>query len=434
MGNYKIIRLAGMHSKAAMDSLYSKHPGLENASYARQQQALFENAYMYSDSFSKEMRKLGHWAEEIVHDVKPLQMKWMEERGVKVDVDDWQSNIILAQLEYFRPDIVFFQDIHALSYELKSSLKKRIPSIKKIIIFRGFPGVDHKLFKELALADLLLVGSPILVDKCQAQGLKPHLMYHYFDSSIIHQLEKESLATPSIDFSFVGSSGYGYEAHRDRYHMLLELLQKTKIELWIDEPHERMTIKSCLAKGIKFGFNLFGLETLKTLRTYPVWPGKICKFLDESIEQKLFAQEPNQDHFRPASKPLRRLFPSRCKAPLFGLDMFRVLQQSKVVLNKHSMPAQGTVDNIRLFQATGVGSCLLTDTGSNMVDLFEPDREVVTYSGFEECLEKYRYLLENEKVASQISVAGQKRTLKDHTSAVRCSKMNELIEKMMSIG
>ena len=74
---------------------------------------------------------------------------------------------------------------------------------------------------------------------------------------------------------------------------------------------------------------------------------------------------------------------------------------------------------------------MLTDTGSNMRELFEPDREVVTYSSFDECLEKSSYLLNHEPVMREIALAGQRRTLRDHSSAVRFRQINSLIEEAM---
>ena len=86
---------------------------------------------------------------------------------------------------------------------------------------------------------------------------------------------------------------------------------------------------------------------------------------------------------------------------------------------------------MRMFQATGVGTCLLTDTGRNMADLFEEDHEVVTYSSIEECIEKVNYLLEHDDVRRQIATAGQKRTLRDHTVMNRCQQIDEILQKML---
>ncbi len=82
---------------------------------------------------------------------------------------------------------------------------------------------------------------------------------------------------------------------------------------------------------------------------------------------------------------------------------------------------------MRLFEATGVGSCLLTDWKNNLSDLFEPDAEVVAYRNAEECIEKAEYLLRHEGERQKIAAAGQCRTLRDHTFARRAEQLDQLI-------
>ncbi len=127
------------------------------------------------------------------------------------------------------------------------------------------------------------------------------------------------------------------------------------------------------------------------------------------------------------SRTLAEEFPSRCRFPLFGLDYYELLSQSDVVFNIHSKQSQDTVDNMKMFEATGVGACLLTDTGRNMKDLFEEDFEVVTYRSADEAIEKAKYLIENPEKARDIAVAGRTKTLSCHTMHHRCEEINEII-------
>src|SRR3989338_4809198 len=89
------------------------------------------------------------------------------------------------------------------------------------------------------------------------------------------------------------------------------------------------------------------------------------------------------------------------------------------------------VGNMRMFEATGVGCCLLTDTGKNLTNLFEKDREVVTYTSIEECIEKVCFLIEHDIVRREIAIAGQKRTLRDHTVMNRAIQINEILQKRL---
>jgi spore maturation protein CgeB len=86
---------------------------------------------------------------------------------------------------------------------------------------------------------------------------------------------------------------------------------------------------------------------------------------------------------------------------------------------------------MRLFEATGVGTCLLTDWKDNLPKLFEPEKEVVTYKSVEECIEKVKWLLDHPQEREAIAKAGQARTLKDHTFAQRAIQLDEIIKRQL---
>jgi spore maturation protein CgeB len=99
--------------------------------------------------------------------------------------------------------------------------------------------------------------------------------------------------------------------------------------------------------------------------------------------------------------------------------MYKVLSNSRISLNTHIDVAGSFAANMRLFEATGVGSCLVTDYKSNLADFFKIDEEVVTYKSASECISKIKFLLSNENERKKIAIAGQKRTLSDHTYSNR---------------
>lgn len=108
--------------------------------------------------------------------------------------------------------------------------------------------------------------------------------------------------------------------------------------------------------------------------------------------------------------------------------MLSVLSCAKVGLNFHIDAAGRYAGNIRLYEVTGVGSCLLTDEKENLHQLFERDTEVVTYKSADECLEKAKWLLEHPKEREAIAKAGQARTLRDHTYEKRAAQLDNIIK------
>jgi spore maturation protein CgeB len=112
---------------------------------------------------------------------------------------------------------------------------------------------------------------------------------------------------------------------------------------------------------------------------------------------------------------------------VYGLEMFQTLRDSRVTFNNHIDLSAASASNMRLFESTGVGTCLLTDRKPNLPSLFEPDREVVAYGSTEECVEKVRWLLEHEAEREEIARAGQARVLREHTFAHRAPRLDALI-------
>jgi len=436
MQNCKIVRIAGLHYLAPVIALYGEYPELRSAAYLEQQELLFQNVYAYSNSFAKSMQALGYDAHEIIYDLEILQKSWARENGAEYTAKNWQHAIVLSQIKMLKPEVIYFQDIASLPYAIISNLKTIFPFIKLIIIFRGYPGnLNDIVIQTLSAADILLGGSPVVVEKCKRMGLNPYLLYHGFDESILGKLRVYGKKNhqPQYDFSFVGSSGYGYGyGHHSRYWELLELIKHTDIELWLYEP----TIKRPYLLRVDFNLrylvaaflNLFSIETLNRVSARNFIPSKIKNVINGIVKNK--KKQLENKAIKPPAAPINKLFPTRCHAAVHGIDMYEILRQSKVTYNRHSNAASGTVDNLRLFQATGVGTCLLTDTGVNLPDLFEPEREVVTYNSVAECIEKVKYLLQHENLRQQIAQAGQRRTLRDHTILSRCQQIDEIIQRM----
>jgi hypothetical protein len=121
----------------------------------------------------------------------------------------------------------------------------------------------------------------------------------------------------------------------------------------------------------------------------------------------------------PADSPIRKQY----RGEAWGLDMFRVLHGSRLALNRHIDVAGDNANNLRLYEATGVGALLVTDAKRNLGELFEQGREVVTYENGDELVERVRYYLEHDDERQAIARAGQARTLREHTYAQRMEEL-----------
>lgn len=111
-------------------------------------------------------------------------------------------------------------------------------------------------------------------------------------------------------------------------------------------------------------------------------------------------------------------------------DIFRIYGCSKIVFNltvNNNDSEKKRQMKLRIFEAVCSGSFLLTEYIDGIEDLFELDKEIVTFETKEEALEKICYYLQNETEREKIAEAGHKRFLKNHTSKIRLTEiLNQL--------
>lgn len=126
---------------------------------------------------------------------------------------------------------------------------------------------------------------------------------------------------------------------------------------------------------------------------------------------------------------LRRFY----RGEAWGLDMYRVLASARIVVNRHGEIAGRYANNMRMYEATGMGAMLVTEARDNLPDLFEPGREVVTYRSGDarDLAEKVTYYLAHEEERAAIARAGQARTLWDHTYDARMREVSAALERRL---
>jgi len=132
----------------------------------------------------------------------------------------------------------------------------------------------------------------------------------------------------------------------------------------------------------------------------------------------------------PRRSPIR----NRYRGEAWGVGMYRILQRSRITVNAHAEFNGPYANNMRLYEATGVGTLLVTDRKVNLGEMFEVGKEVLAYATPEECLDLIRYYLSHEEERAAIAKAGQERTLHEHTYRLRLVELMAIIGKYLRRG
>ena len=376
---------------------------------------------------SNALRKLGYEVIDIVPDVKQLQLKWADEKGCKIDSKNWYLDALKYQITSERPEVVFFQHGIPFSSNYLREIRARNSFVKLVIVHTGYLGsVD-----QMDGVDVVFCATPSLVKRYCKLGLKSQLLYHYFDTDLIGMLPDHN---QEFVFTFLGASGYGTGfAHADRYWILRKLLEETCLEEWLWEgTGEKLNkkFKGYIWDTLKGIFKKFPVKVLEGLRiTRNI---KLDRLLDQVIYENLAQQK----KLRLPDQSLLSLFPLKVHPPLSGLDYLRTIKSSRISFHSKGVSLvnnweveSGDIGAVRLFEVTGLGSCLLCDSGKNMRDLFDEGEEIVVYHDSVDAVKKAKYLIENPKIAEKIALAGKIRTLNNHTASNRAPIIHEWIKR-----
>jgi spore maturation protein CgeB len=124
--------------------------------------------------------------------------------------------------------------------------------------------------------------------------------------------------------------------------------------------------------------------------------------------------------------------PARYQGEVWGIEMYRIIKRSKITFNMHIAEAENLAGNMRMYEATGLGSLLISDFKSNTDEIFIGGREAVYYHSVDEAIEKIRYYLNHEDERMRIAGAGQKRTLNDYSFGQNSSQMLGYFKKYLN--
>jgi hypothetical protein len=245
---------------------YRRQPGLENAPYATQMAARNASLFGVADFYSKNFAALGHPAAEIHVNNPWLQAAWAREHGLAIEPPEppgavgrkappaWlqrvvtplkpilrplarkvglsprlntqAENILLAQIEEFRPDVVLNQD----TFHVDTRLIRRIKGIGNPILI-GQVGIEPSRGEGWTVYHLMMSQLSATVNLFRSLGVRSEVNHLAFEPAILDTLPKAPSA--DIDVSFVGTVSVD---HRQRTALLEAVAERYDLKLFGSRP------------------------------------------------------------------------------------------------------------------------------------------------------------------------------------------------------
>jgi spore maturation protein CgeB len=342
-----------------IDELHRADPALAEASYDDQLTARNATFFGVGNAYARALRARGHEAHDIHVNNAAMQAAWLTEHGGRGAVHPPTRHLgRRRRVPWPRPGPSRTWLLRVLAAQIEALRPD-------VILNHDISWFAPEDLRRVAGAEVTLVGQ-------HAAPPYPDRSYRAYDLVVsswpptIERMRRQGIRAEHL--------GLGFDPH------VLEV---------VGRPERDIPLSFVGSIGALHGERTAFLETL--CATFPA--------------TQIFG--PSVDAVPPAS-PIRACY----RGPAFGVDMFRVLARSRATLNHHGFP-EPHANNMRLFEATGAGSLLLTDAKPDLDRYFEDGREVLTYSDLEGCVALVGRTVDDPQRA--VAEAGQRRTLAEHT-------------------
>jgi hypothetical protein len=289
-----------------------------------------------------------------------MQRQWARENGMKERAS--LEEILLAQIERHRTEI--FYNLDPVRYP-SSFLRKLPASVKKTCCWRAAPSRNA----DLAAYGAVLGNFPSILNSWRSKGCRAELFFPAVDP----KMEAYGHGDRPIDVLFVG----GYSRHHSARAKILE----------------QVASRAATRRVV-----------------YCLDPSRLTMLAESQIGRLL----PLQKHRRP--KAIAEI----AKPPVFGLQLYEMIGNSKIVLNGAIDMAVNDRGNMRCFEAMGCGALLISDTG-NYPPGIEAGATMLTYECAEHAPELISACLDDWSRSEEMAERGRRRVsaLYDKDSQLR---------------
>jgi hypothetical protein len=362
---------------AFVEAHYAARPGLASEPYTTQLASLLSRSFGTGDAYSRNLKLAGHEAAEVIVSCAPLQSRWAAEHGL-----GWRARVaglgrghLATRARRGMLRRVAAAQVEAFAPDVVYVQDTSFFSPAELDAFRragrfvagqlASPAPPLELLRGY---DLIVTSFPHFVERFVADGIDSAYLPLAFDEAVLDRLRAEGVDPDPA----------------------------------APRPHEVAFVGGVDPRVHGAGTEL--LERVGAAAPIEVWG------------------------YGAAALPAGSVLRARHHGAAWGLDMYKVLAESRVVLNRHIDVAEDYANNMRLFEATGAGALLLTDAKRNLGDLFSTGDEVLVYRDVDDLVAQLRVLGSDRDRRLAIAAAGHARTLRDHTYRRRMVALAQLLE------
>lgn len=371
---------------------------LRRASYSTQMQARNDSLFGVADFYSRNFKAHGHEAAEVHVNNYWMQHAWAREHGMK--------------LPQPRPDVgpvLRHTGLSARTIRMAKSLAR--PLVRRIRPWR-MQGWETSILD----AQIEQFDPQVILNQSMEYVRSDYLMRHRKTGRVI----VGQIAAPRPEGEDYRVYDLVISSLRNFVRWFAERGIRSRWNQLAFEPHVLEAMAPPPERDIPLSFvgslspdhrnRIAWLEALSRHTPLQVWGNGIERLSRQS--------------------PLHKLY----RGEAWGRSMYDVLCRSKITLNHHIDLAEGWANNMRLYEATGMGALLLTDRQRNLNDIYRDGEEVVSYQTAEDCAATIKSLLGADAQRGAIAKAGQQRAISTNNYYRRTGEILDHIQELYPHG
>jgi hypothetical protein len=374
--------------------LYGAGRVLREASYDTQLRARNESLFGVADFYSRNFHAQGHDAMEVHVNNRWLQYAWMQEHGLRISEpeDDGKDLAAPSRLSHMlrplkpmlRPLVGHLRPYRFPEWEaevLAAQVKAFAPDL---ILNQAMDYVRSPVLKRLRRPGRVIAGQ-IAAPRPEGET------YDVYD-----------LVVSSLPGFVQWFNDHGIRAQHNQL-----AFEPSVLDALGPQPERDIALSFVGSLSPDHHGRIQWLEEIARHAPLKVWGNGIERLA--------------------ASSPLHAIY----QGEAWGRDMYNVLRRSRITLNYHIDIAEGWANNMRLYEATGMGAMLLTDRQRNLDEIYKSGEDVATYGSTGECLEMIARYLADESARATIAVSGQRKAVKVNNYRTRTA---EIVQRVQNLG
>jgi len=359
-----------------LKNFYSKFPEWKDLTYKGIKDLWDKELFGTANFYSKNIRQYSWQASEVIINDENMQQKWAKEHNYKIRINE-------------------------------ISLLRRLPeSIKNLLGLRGW-------MKQILLA--------------QIRVYRPDVIYMHDlsvlntdDLKVIKKQVKLVAGQIACPLPLDRKPLYEYDLIVSSFPHYVIMFK----DWGINSEYLKWCIEADIPKIVGPRKRTFGAVFIGGLIPAHGQGNRVLEKLVSKVKVDIWGYGENT---LPPLSPIRKNFHGQA----WGKEMYEIFAAAKIVVNRHINVAGNVANNMRMFEATGMGAMLITDDKPNMKEFFDVGREAITYKNAEELVEKIGYYLTHDREREVIAIKGQRKTLTRHTYKQRMKDLDLILRKYL---